>query len=96
MWKVKEDIDMQLLESCGYEKFEFDNVAYKPIDPPMYISWVKQVNKKRNIQWYGVFIINGEIELRRCYLHYYVVVKRIRRKYIQPLIDAGIVEKVVD
>ena len=94
MWKVKKNIDMDKLQSFGYERFDFDYVTNKPIAPPKYICWIKQINKKKNIQFIGIFIENGILQCRRTYSYYYVIMRRISRKYISNLIDNGIIEKV--
>lgn len=96
MFKIIDKFDLKGLESFGYEEFDFDYEANKPIEPPIYVSWIKKINKKRNIKWIGIFIENRIIELRECYEYHYTIKKRIRKMYIQNLIDFGIVEKVED
>lgn len=94
MLKIKDEFDLKGLESFGYEEFDFDYKANKPIEPPIYVSWIKKINKKRNIKWIGIFIENRIIQLREYCQYYYTIKKRIGKMYIQNLIDFGIVEKV--
>ena len=94
MFKIKENVDLKELESFGYDIFDFDYVANRPFEPSVCRILIKQINKKRNVRWLGIFIENRIIQLRECGVYYYIIKKRIRRKYIENLIQAGFVEKV--
>lgn len=94
MLKIKDDVDLKELESFGYDIFDFDYKANRHIETPVCIILIKQINKKRNVRWLGIFIENRIIQLRECSMCYYIIKKRIRRKYIENLIQAGLVEKV--
>ena len=94
MLKIKGNVDLKELESFGYDIFDFDYVANRPFEPSVCRILIKQINKKRNVRWLGIFIENRIIQLRECGVSYYIIKKRIRRTYIETLIQAGFVEKV--
>ena len=96
MLKIKDNVDLKELESFGYDIFDCDYEANKPIEPPLCRILLKQINKKRNVRWLGIFIEDRIIQLRECFQCGYTIKKRIRRKYIENLIQAGLVEKVAD
>ena len=93
MLKIKDNVDLKELESFGYDIFDFDYEANRPLEPPVCRILIKQINKKRNVRWLEIFIENRIIQLRECSVFYYIIKKRIRRKYIENLIQAGLVEK---
>lgn len=94
MLKIKDNVDLKELESFGYDIFDFNYETNIPIEPQVCRILIKQINKKRNVRWLGIFIENRIIQLREYSMYYYIIKKRIRRKYIENLIKVGLVEKV--
>lgn len=91
--KIRDDVDLKELEKFGYQVNEFNYVKNEPYETPLCIKGVKGKNKFQHIL---IFIENRIIGCEKTWSYWYYPYKRIPRKYIQDLIDADFVEKVVE
>lgn len=94
MLKIKDNVDLKELEKFGYHIVNFDYNRNEPIDPPIYEKLIKQINKKRNVRYLAIIIEDRIIKLEERHQWYIAILKIISKKYIQDLIEAGLVEKV--
>lgn len=92
MLKIKDNVDLKELEKFGFELQYFDYNLNKKLDIPI---CKKEYKKFKNGNYSYIFIINRKIYVNKSYSYYYVALKNVK-KYIQDLIQAGLVEKVVE
>lgn len=82
--------DFDKLKEFGFKILDYDYVSNKPYEIPYCSKIVKKFSRNRCLMLC--------IEDRIIYLYesrkiYYIIKKRIRKKYIDDLIKAGLVEK---
>ena len=96
MLKIKDNVDLKELEKFGYEVIDFNYVINAPYNMPLCRKLLKQINKKRNIRKLAIIIKERVVKLIEFDECWWVERQRIRKKYIQDIIQAGLVEKVVE
>lgn len=92
MLKIKDNVDLKELEKFGYQVNEFNYAKNEPYEIPFCIKGIKITKREQTL----ITIENRVIGCAKTYACWYVPYKRIPRKYIQDIIDAGLVEKVVE
>lgn len=94
MLKIKDDVDLKELKKFGFEEISFDYSNNQDLEVSIYIKNIKQINKKKNVRFLKVFIENRIIKLKEIHFGYFINRKKLDKKYIQDLIQAGLVEKI--
>lgn len=95
MFKVKKEVDLKTLENFGYKLHDFNYLTNKPFTFSLYIKDCGY--DELNGVGYGVNIKERDVEIRKCYSCGYEILDDIKgEKFVADLIQAGIVEKVVN
>jgi len=96
MLKIKDNVDLKELEKFGFRVDDWNWAYNHAYEIPLCVKQIKQFNKRKNVHFLDVHIENRIIKLVDVYCSFLIEKEKIPRKYIQDLIDAGLVEKVVE
>lgn len=93
MLKIKDEVDLKELEKFGFEFRDFDYVINKPYKNPKYVKEIL----RDEVNGFSIVVVieNRFVEVRKCrYIGYSILNDEESKKYIQILIQAGLVKKV--